>query len=405
MHDHAAIATLTPMGAEISWLPPATGPAVATMVDLLDELRALANRRPQHEVSILVRDMGQQARFEAGAVTVLTVDATGNSSYLPSSQEEWARANAPTLPADPAPMFDVTQQTAPPDVQASAGGQPQTTINTDASGIEALFGQSFATSQAQTTMLPQTIIATANTKGGAAKTTLAIAVVSAAAHLAGHNDVALLDINPSGNLAEHTVQSAGANIIDLAHAATRPSFGQVRADLDPFINWQPGGWLTINCPASIVSNDGGIISDLDDQDIQRITHVLQQHCRFLLFDTGNNAKDPAWQSVAAHAHRILVPIQWEPDTVIEAQKMITDMAAAGHSRLKERIIFVGTHAPSARPDRKRKRGYRAALEQSGWRVMDLPPDRHIATGGIIEWDKLRSRTKEAATAIVRAILP
>lgn len=403
MSTYAATASLTPMGAEITWLTPAEGPARATIVTLVEELRVLAQRTPAGEVSVLISDMNERAQFDRGKTTVITVDKLGSPRFVPVDGDEWEKATAP----EPEPSTQTSTSPSPqPQQPAPQPGQPLFRDPAPAPGsIDSLFGQSFGTAQTQIAALPEVTVVTANTKGGAGKTPVAIAVVAAAAELAGHNDLALVDVNPSGNLAEHTVKSSPSNIIALAAAAANPEFGKTRSDLDPFINWQPGGWITVTCPHSIVSNDGGLISDLTDTDVRNVVRALRHHCRFLLFDTGNNAKDPAWQSVVRNADKILVPVQWDPDTVIEAQRMITDMAAAGHQRLKERIIFIGTHSPAQRPERKRAKQYRQALTTSGWRVMDLPPDRHIAAGGIIEWKKLSKRTRAAATSIVQALLP
>lgn len=373
-----------------------TEPRTLSPVALVEEFRQLAARTPSGEVQAIIQNLDDNANFREGAFTIVAVDTIGTTRFRVTDHHAWEQANAPSR--NTTPVMETHELAQQPAVETSRPSQ------TGSDAIDQLFTQSFVPEQTRTIRLPEATIVTANTKGGAAKTTVAIAVVAAAAHMAGHNDLALIDVNPSGNLAEHTIRSAPANIIDLARAAQTEQFGQARTDLDPFVNWQPGGWLTITCPTSIVSNDGGLISDLDETDINNIIRAVRHHCRLLLFDTGNNAKDPAWQTVVALANKILVPVQWDPDTVIEAQKMITNMAAVGHTNLKQRILFVGTHAPNARPDRKRAKEYRQALEQSGWNVMDLPPDKHIAAGGIIEWDKLRKRTQDAAIAIVNAAL-
>ena len=393
-----ATASSTPDGVKITLQSgDNTEPRTLSPVALVEEFRQLAARTPSGEVQAIIQNLDDNAKFREGAFTIVAVDTIGTTRFRATDHHAWEQANASSH--RPAPVMETHEL-----ARATETGETSRPSQSGSDAIDQLFTQSFIPDQTRTIRLPEATIVTANTKGGAAKTTVAIAVVAAAAHMAGHNDLALIDVNPSGNLAEHTISSAPANIINLAQAAQTEDFGQARTDLDPFVNWQPGGWLTITCPTSIVSNDGGLISDLDDADINNIIRALRHHCRLLLFDTGNNAKDPAWQTVIGLANKILVPVQWDPDTVIEAQKMITNMAAVGHTNLKQRILFVGTHAPNARPDRKRAKEYRQALEQSGWNVMDLPPDKHLAQGGVIEWDKLRKRNQEAAIAIVNAAL-
>ena len=390
-----ATASSTAEGVKITWKNgDDTEPRTLSPVALVEEFRQLAARTPNGEVQAIIQNLDDTATFREGAFTVVAVDTIGTTRFRATDHNAWEQANA----SNTTPLTTTNYELARRAVETRSWQQ------TEPDEVGQLFTQSFIPEQTRTIRLPEATIVTANTKGGAAKTTVAIAVIAAAAHMAGHNDLALIDVNPSGNLTQHTIKSAPASIIDLAHAAQAEGFGRARADLDPFVNWQPGGWLTINCPTSIVNNDKGLISDLTEADITNIVRAVRHHCRLLVFDTGNSAKDPAWQTVVKLANRILVPVQWDPDTMIEAQKMITNMAALGHTHLKQRILFVGTHAPNARPNRKRATQYRQSLEQSGWTVIDLPPDKHIAAGGLIEWNKLRKRTQDAAIAIVNAAL-
>ena len=84
-------------------------------------------------------------------------------------------------------------------------------------------------------------VAVINTKGGAGKTTISILVAAAAAHLAGHHDTALADLNPSGNLARHTNRAVDTDILNLTQAIQQNQVGDSQRDLDPWISWQPDG--------------------------------------------------------------------------------------------------------------------------------------------------------------------
>lgn len=401
MTSFAATAVLTPSATQVTWPGSADVEVVASVTDFLDELRGVAARRPGAQVRALVRDMDGQASFRAGLVTGVEVDAVGSMAFFSADEEAWQAATASSANGtasvslqslSAAPVAAAPQVSAPPAVA-------------QVSGIEELFGTRFRedTGQGGFSLLPEIVLATANTKGGAGKTTLAALLVSAATALAGHHDAVLVDINPSGNLAEHTRQSAGGDVLELAEACADPVFGVSPRDLDPFVSWQPAGWA-ITCPPSIATVDGELVSDLDGQDLSRIMTTLRRAFRLIVLDTGNNAKDEAWQAAMRSAARILVPLQWDPDTLVQAQAMIADMAKVGHHQLRERIVFVGTYGPGARPDRKRERQYRTALETSGWTVMDIPPDRHIAEKGIIVWDKLAKRTRDAATRLAEEVL-
>ncbi|WP_130865267.1 hypothetical protein [Acidipropionibacterium timonense] len=311
---------------------------------------------------------------------------------------------APVMPAEPAdgPQFaptPVRRGRVPIDVlldgpAAQAGGSTLFAAPLPSRGPAQVVGS-----------LPDRTIVLANLKGGAGKTPLAIVVAQALAALAGHNDIALVELNPRGTLADRTIRSCTGDVTGLAAAARRdPGFGRSLRDLDPFISWQAEGWATVVCPTSITAGEGGLITPVDGDDVAAIARCLHHSQRVVIYDTGNNDVDAAWQRAITDADRVLVPVQWDPDTMQMAQRMITDMDRIGHGNLKGRVLWVGTHAPSRRPDRGLHRQYRHALEVSGWHVMDLPPDKHLAAETVIEWAKLSRRTRGAATAIARDLI-
>lgn len=389
-----ATAVMSPAGLKVAWVEH-DAPTDLAAVDFVEELRSAAARTPHGDVQALVLNMSDRAAYAAGAVALVKIDSAGSLRCLPSDALAW---DAATRPA-PAPI-----QAELPGPPAPSAPSPATRDAAQIGGGLDLFSSSFTAADSGTapTSLPEVTVVTANTKGGASKTTVAILTMLAAAHLAGHNDAALIDINPEGLLADHTVRTGVDDVIGLAKAASVPGFAQSPKDLTRFLNWQPDGWASVVCPHSIVSNDGGLITDLSQADVEAVIAAMRRAFSMLLLDTGNNAKDPAWQAAVAVADTILVPVQWDPDTMVRAQRMLNDMARVGHTRLKERVIFVGSSA--VRPNRKQEKTYRAALERDNWRIMDLPFDRHVASKGVIEWSRLNGRTRTAATALVKAIL-
>ena len=406
MNTFLATALMAPAGVEIDWRDDAGRPTSMSVVDFTEALRGAAARRPSGEVTALVMNADQQLAFKAGAVSVVQVNAAGNIAAVLSDARAWAEATTPVSTAAPVQAVAREGSQASParwTPVPSPAPAPRGQASPSSAGL-GLFSESFDAPQTvATTALPEITVVTANTKGGASKTTVAILTMLAAANLAGHNDAALIDINPEGSLADHTVRSGTENVIGLAKAATDPAFALTPKDLVPFLNWQPGGWATVTCPHSIVSNDGGLVTDLSEADVMAVMTAMRRTFSMLLLDTGNNSKDPAWQTAVSMADKILVPLQWDPDTMQRAERMLNDLHQLGHTKLKDRVIFVGSSG--VRPDRKREKKYRSALvDRDGWTVVDLPIDRHIASKGIIEWAKLQPRTRAAATSLVKEIL-
>lgn len=413
MTTYVATATLAPTGVAITWLDEDIDQSTEmSILDFVDALRAVAARTRNGETQALVLNMSQAGTFAQGALTRLMVNKIGSMAYSPADQGEWTAAQRPAAGGPgrtDAPMAASTRAATPgatsPGIPtpASLGSPPAASAE---GGPDQLFDRSFAATpdSRELMALPEINLAVANSAGGAGKTTISVLLAQAAAALAGHNDVVVIDINPSGNIVDRTRRTAPGDIHSLAQVAGNPAFGRSPRDFDSFVNWQPGGWSTVVCPPSIISDQGEAIADVSGQELFNIASALRRVFRVQIFDTGNNPKNHAWQAAVRNSHKILVPVQWDPDTMIRAQTMVSDMRKMNHHNLKERVIWVGTHTPAGRPERRREKGYRQALLASGWTIKDIPPDRHIATKGIIEWDKLSPKTRRAATQLVEASL-
>ena len=433
---HVALAHLGEVGeASIAWRSTRKPqPAAMTIVELGQALQDEAPYRPSGTATALVRDMTDQASYQPGVFAVMTASQDGGLVIEAADVEDWIEAkSAPsqqqqdsalppatphpaTPPRElspeelahlPAPAPDDTPLT-PVVKPGGAMGFPILEAPAPKHGLLGnLLGSLTGAAQPKRILgLPSEVTtAVVNTKGGAGKTTIAILVAAAAAQLAGHHDIAVVDVNPSGNLRRRTQHAATGNVVDLADAIQQGRIGDSQRDLDPWISWQPTGWwFTITAPPGTRTTDGTPIRPLTGQNVDALVDVLHRTCRLLIIDTGNNAGDDIWQHAINHAMPILVPIQWDPDTLTRAQEMLTDLEAAGQTRLRDRVILVGTHSPWQHTTTRSKKTTAEALTAAGWAVNEIPADPHIAAGGIIEWTQLAARTRRAATTLVERII-
>lgn len=338
----------------------------------------------------------------------ITIDGH-TTTFDPNNQHAHTQpaTPAPTLAAAPDVTHAQSQPPEPTDTTTYLAAPPSHHTDTGNNlGLNDLFHNTdsvLATPQTLT-QLPDRIITLANLKGGTGKTPLAVVLAQALDTLAGHDDIVIVELNPRGTLSSRAPRHAANTIIDLAAACHRDSFATQPRDLDPYLSWQPGGWATIVCPPSIINEGHGLITPVTADDLDRITTALATRFHVIIIDTGNNDLDEAWQHAITIADRIIIPIQWDPDTLTLTQNMVRDMDQLGHGNLKTRILWVGTHAPIDRPKRAMKKSFSQALTQSGWTVHNLPADRHLATDTTITWTKLARRTRRAATTIATALL-
>lgn len=57
-----------------------------------------------------------------------------------------------------------------------------------------------------------------------------------------------------------------------------------------------------------------------------------------------------------------------------------------------------------RSDRVRPGEYRRALTDAGWRVENVPPDRHAAFSDVLVWSRLAGRTRAAWERVVNLLI-
>lgn len=124
-----------------------------------------------------------------------------------------------------------------------------------------------------------------------------------------------------------------------------------------------------------------------------------------VYTDGNDPRDGGWQEVIRRADHLLIPVSWEPDVMRSATAMIDDLRHdLSVPEIRQKVILVHTRPPFRRPSGRRAREYEASLTQAGLRVETLPPDRHLDQHGRIEWAKLASRTRAAATHIAEEVI-
>lgn len=227
-------------------------------------------------------------------------------------------------------------------------GDPQPTEQNTTDDLDALFTIANLTANPHHTAAPAQltdhIITLANLKGGTGKTPLAVILAQALATTAGHDDIVVVEINPRGTLSTRAPRHT--------------------------------------------DNHNSLITPPTADDLDRIITALRSRFHVIILDTGNNDLDAAWQHAITIADHIIIPVQWDPDTLTLTQNMVRDMNHLGATHLKNRCIWVGTHAPIDLPKRSIKKSFTTALTDAGWTVHTLPADRHIASDGTITWTKL-----------------
>lgn len=235
------------------------------------------------------------------------------------------------------------------------------------------------------------VILVANTKGGAGKTPLAVVMAEALASTRG-GDVALIDLDPTGDLCHRagSHESSLSSLVAVAQAAHSWS------DLTGTMAWQEDSRLwVVGAADEHVSGPG----------LAAVISALSAGVRIFVLDAGNSDREEVYRAATQMADQLVVPVNWDEATVrFGAAPTTSRLFARGLRQLALRAIVVGTHAPFRWPNRAQKAQYMAEFTRLGHAVIELPSDRHLDAGGAIRWNALRPRTRTAAQMLTNKIM-
>lgn len=272
----------------------------------------------------------------------------------------------PTLPDAPQPSSYQPQFTPAPN---QAAGKPKTELE------------------------KSLVILVANTKGGAGKTPLAVVLAEALASVRG-GDVALIDLDPTGDLSHRSGAYSATSLSKLAAVAQRqpaPSWTELTGSME----WQKDSRMWVVGAAS---------ERVSGRDLEATVQALSAGIRVFVLDSGNNDTEEVWRQAAQLADQLVVPVSWDEATVQSgAAQTTTRLYERGLRQLALRAIVVGTRAPFRRPPKARKERFTAEFERLGHTVAELPTDRHIDAGGAICWTSLKASTQAAARELASKI--
>jgi len=247
---------------------------------------------------------------------------------------------------------------------------------------------------------PKTVVVI-NPKGGAHKTTATMLLAATFGLQRGGYTLAWDNNETRGTLgwrsshADHT-----RTAVDLLNAL--PALGPAGAvrigDLDGFVRTQPSEQFDV-----LASDENSAsASSVDADSFTALHQVLSRFYRVLVIDTGNNMRASNWQAAIGAADQIVVVSTVREDTAQSAAWALDALRATGHDEAVRRAVTV-LSAPEPKVDKdlqKRLRSHFGALTRA---VIDVPHDKALVSGGPIDYDSLRTSTRDAwlrVTAVV-----
>lgn len=374
-------------------------------------------------ISLRIDDLGLEYHLvvhPSGEVDEVPVAAPDSSGIIPTPAPLDAPAaptagqasEPPSLPTPPAPVpVQAPSRPAAPLPQPPATTPMAGTSHVPVIGYDLRFDHDAAAAvplRAAAQLADPLVIVVANTKGESGKTPVAVLIAEAFAAVRS-NDVLVIDLDPTGNLAARMGTDPKSGRLPDIVAALRATGGEMQwAELAGLLAWQPASHLwAVNARGVTKPRSGSspsAESHISGEDLRLVLQAIRAGIRVVVIDAGNNDQDAAFLAAAAAADQLVVPLKWDTPTVKDgAGVLLQGLYSAGYHALATQAVIVGTYPPNRRPQRRQEARFRAEFERLGHPIVDLPTDRHIDLRSAIDWSQLRPATRQAASALTELI--
>jgi MinD-like ATPase involved in chromosome partitioning or flagellar assembly len=241
------------------------------------------------------------------------------------------------------------------------------------------------------------VVAFVNAKGGVGKTTMTVGTGCAIARERGDRVIAVDVDTDLGNLSSRFEQKGGpkANIEALASLKDPSSYPTVRT-------------YTVQNDDDLemlaAQNDPRVSYTLNSQDFETTMKILRLHYNIVLLDCGTAITSPLFSTIAKHLDALVIVASQDPPGLNGAWSTLTWLHSHGFSALLPRTV-VTVNAPfrgKALVDLDEADNiFREQVPDV--RVIRVPYDVHLAEGGDVSFDELKSRTRKALKELAGAV--
>ena len=228
-------------------------------------------------------------------------------------------------------------------------------------------------------------IAVVSLKGGIGKTTTTAGLGLTLAEHRGDRVVAL-DANPdAGTLAERLTGQVDVTVRDLLD-----NFDSIRSftDVSAFTS------LAARLQVLASEQDPEMSEAFSEEEYRTVSDVLARYFNIFITDSGTGLLHSAMSGTLALADSVVVVGSPSVDGASRASKTLDWLIAHGHGELVSRsVAVISTVRPATKElDMARLRDHFTARVRA---VVEIPYDRHLVTGGIIDINQLERPTEQA----------
>ncbi|WP_226379494.1 MinD/ParA family protein [Pseudonocardia sp. KRD291] len=237
-------------------------------------------------------------------------------------------------------------------------------------------------------------IAVGSIKGGIGKTTVASLLGLALAEHRGDRVIAI-DANPdAGTLADRLV---GEDAVTTTIRDLLDQIDEVRTSTQLSGFTHLAGRLQV-----LASEQEPELSEMfSETDYEAVLRVLSRFFECLITDSGTGVVHSAMRGTLAYADSLVIVGAPTVDGASRAARTLDHLTSQGYGELaQDAVVVLSLDRYSPDVDLPRIRDHFRSRCRA---VIELPPDRHLATGGLIDLDALAPNTRDAALELAAAV--
>lgn len=228
-------------------------------------------------------------------------------------------------------------------------------------------------------------IAVLSLKGGVGKTTTTVSLGGAFASIRGDRVIAV-DANPDfGTLANRVAAPGSQTIRDLLNAQDTSRYADVRS-----FTTQADSRLEVIGS----ERDPAVSEAFSEEDYRQAIDILQHHYNIILTDCGTGLMHSAMKGVLDLANTIIIVASAAMDAAQSADATLNWLSIHGYQDLVANAIVVITspHPGAAVVDQDTLVNHFRSRTRA---VQEIPFDRHLSEGGVVDFDLLDKSTNHA----------
>lgn len=164
----------------------------------------------------------------------------------------------------------------------------------------------------------------------------------------------------------------------------------------------------------VADEDADRMKSIGAEEFNRIHTVVSRFYDTIIVDTGNNTRSANWLASIDVTDQLVIPTTLKQNAVVSALRMIEQLESMSertgnphYKNLVNNAVVLVTQGGGAKTSTREQRELRTILDSTARTLIDIPYDKALDTGSIIDWqlvtDPARRAFERAAAEIAAGL--